>query len=152
MIKSSPFGCTLSGGFHSQFRDNQCVFKKAIFVALGIILSSNKKLLGLWLKEKEGTKFWLSVLTELENLGVEDILITCIDGLKGFPEVIEAVYPTTMHCSYDSQLHAFCQLERLQTCGGTITSNRTTSLGVRRRQEVVQIRRQKVIQASFQGV
>ena len=76
-------------------RDNQRVVNKAIFVALGINLSGNKELLGLWLAENEGAKFWLSVLTELKNRGVEDILIACIDGLKGFPEAIEAVYPNT---------------------------------------------------------
>ncbi len=68
---------------------------KAIFVALGINLSGPKELLGLWLAENEGAKFWLSVLTELKKWGVEDILIACIDGLKGFPEAIEAVYPNT---------------------------------------------------------
>ena len=56
-------------------------------------MSVNKELLGLWLAENEGAKFWLSVLSELKNRGVEDILIACIDGLKGFPEAIEAVYP-----------------------------------------------------------
>ena len=76
-------------------RDNQRVVSKAIFVALGINLSGNKELLGLWLAENEGTKFWLSVLTELKNRGVENILIACIDGLKGFLEAIEAVYPNT---------------------------------------------------------
>ena len=64
-------------------RDNQRVINKAIFVALGINLSGNKELLGLWMAENEGAKFWLSVLTELKNRGVEDILIACVDGLKG---------------------------------------------------------------------
>ena len=76
-------------------RDNQCVVNKVIFVALGINLSGNKELLVLWLAEKEGAKFWLSVLTELKNRGIEDILIACIDDLKGLPEVMEAVYPNT---------------------------------------------------------
>lgn len=76
-------------------RDNQCVVNKVIFVALGINLSGNKELLVLWLAEKEGAKFWLSVLTELKNRDIEDILIACIDDLKGLPEVIEAVYPNT---------------------------------------------------------
>ena len=76
-------------------RENQRVVNKAIFVALGINLSGNKELLGLWLAENEGVKFWLSVLTELKNRGVVEILIACIDSLKGFPEVIEAVYPNT---------------------------------------------------------
>lgn len=93
----SSLGGGLSGRFHGlyrcQNRDNQRVVNKAIFVALGINLSGNKELLGLCLAENEGAKFWLSVLTELKNRGVEDILIACIDGLKGFPEAIEAVYP-----------------------------------------------------------
>lgn len=76
-------------------RDNQRVINKAIFVALGINLLGNKELLSLWLAENEGAKFWLSVLTELKNRGVEDILIACVDGLKGFPEAIGAVYPDT---------------------------------------------------------
>ena len=76
-------------------RDNQRVINKATFVALGINLSANKELLSLWLAKNEGTKFWLSALTELKNRCVEDILIACIDALKGFPEAIEAVYPNT---------------------------------------------------------
>ena len=76
-------------------RDNQRVVNKAIFVALGINLSGNKELLGLWLAENEEAKFWLSVLTKVKNRCVEDILITCIDGLKGFPETMEAIYPNT---------------------------------------------------------
>ena len=71
MTKSSPLGCCLSGSFHGLYfvkvRDNQRVVNKAIFVALGINLSGNKELLGLWLAENEGAKFWLSVLTELKN-------------------------------------------------------------------------------------
>ena len=94
MAKTS-FGCGLSGRFHGLYRDNRRVLNKAIFVAMGINLSGNKELLGLWLAENEGAKFWLSVLTEFKNRGVEDILIACIDGLKGFPEAIEAVYPNT---------------------------------------------------------
>lgn len=74
-------------------QDNQRIVNKAIYVALGINLSGNKELLGLWLAENEREKIWLSVLTELKNRGLEDILIACIDGLKGFPEAIEAVYP-----------------------------------------------------------
>lgn len=76
-------------------RDNQRVINKSIFVALGINLTGHKELLGLWMAENEGAKFWLSVLTELKNRGIQEILIACIDGLKGFPEAIEAVYPDT---------------------------------------------------------
>ena len=77
-------------------KDNQRVTNKAIFVALGINMQGNKELLGLWMAENEGAKFWLSVLTELKNRGVEEILIACVDGLKGFPEAIQAVYPEAL--------------------------------------------------------
>src|SRR6266498_622946 len=59
------------------------------------ILEGNKEVLGLWIEETEGAKFWLKILTEIKNRGVEDILILCCDGLKGFPEAIEAVFPKT---------------------------------------------------------
>jgi transposase-like protein len=67
----------------------------AVYVALAINLEGQKELLGLWVGENEGAKFWLSVLTELKNRGVQDILITAVDGLKGFPDAIESVYPKT---------------------------------------------------------
>jgi transposase-like protein len=76
-------------------RQNKQVIKKSIYIALGIDLEGHKQLLGLWIAETEGAKFWLSVLTELKTRGVEDILIACVDGLKGFPQAIEAVYPET---------------------------------------------------------
>ena len=57
-----------------------------MFLALGINIEGQKELLGMWLAENEGAKFWLNVLTELKNRGLNDILITCVDGLKGFPE------------------------------------------------------------------
>jgi transposase-like protein len=68
---------------------------KAVYLALGITLEGEKELLGLWLSESEGAKFWLSIFTELKNRGVEDCFIACIDGLKGLPEAIEAVFPKT---------------------------------------------------------
>jgi putative transposase len=58
-------------------------------------LTGNKQLLGLWIAQTEGAKFWLQVVTELKNRGVQDIFIACVDGLKGFPEAIESVYPQT---------------------------------------------------------
>lgn len=76
-------------------RQNKQVINKSIYIALGIDLEGHKQLLGLWIAETEGAKFWLSVLTELQNRGVEDILIACVDGLSGFPQAIEAVYPET---------------------------------------------------------
>uniref|UniRef100_UPI000489F0A6 IS256 family transposase n=4 Tax=Zooshikella ganghwensis TaxID=202772 RepID=UPI000489F0A6 len=76
-------------------RQDKRVVNKAVYVALGVNLEGQKELLGLWLGEQEGAKFWLSVLTELQNRGVQDILIACVDGLKGFPDAINAVYPKT---------------------------------------------------------
>ena len=71
------------------------VINKSIYLALGVNMEGHKELLGLWLAENEGAKFWLGVLTELQNRGVKDILIACVDGLKGFPDAINAVYPHT---------------------------------------------------------
>lgn len=68
---------------------------KAVYLALGINLQGEKELLGLWMAETEGAKFWLSVFNELKNRGVTDCFIACVDGLKGLPEAIEAVYPHT---------------------------------------------------------
>jgi putative transposase len=68
---------------------------KAVYVALGITIEGEKELLGLWLSESEGAKFWLSVFTDLKNRGVEDCFIACVDGLKGLPEAMEAVFPQT---------------------------------------------------------
>lgn len=67
--------------------------KKAVYVALGINMEGKKEILGLWVSENEGAKFWMRVLNEMKNRGVEDILIACTDGLTGFPEAIEAVFP-----------------------------------------------------------
>lgn len=71
------------------------VINKSVFLALGINIEGQKELLGMWLAENEGAKFWLNVLIELKNRGLNDILIACVDGLKGFPEAINAVYPET---------------------------------------------------------
>lgn len=78
-----------------KIRDGKQVKNKSVFLALGINVDGQKELLGLWLAENEGAKFWLSVLTELQSRGLKDILIACVDGLKGFPDAIEAVYPQT---------------------------------------------------------
>lgn len=78
-----------------KIKEGQQVKNKAIYIALGINAEGHKELLGLWLSENEGSRFWLGVLTELKNRGVEDILIACVDGLKGLPEAIQSVYPQT---------------------------------------------------------
>ncbi len=76
-----------------KIRQNKQVINKAVYLALGVNLEGHKELLGMWISENEGAKFWLSVLTELQNRGVKDILIACVDGLKGFPDAINTVYP-----------------------------------------------------------
>ena len=72
------------------------VSQRTIYVALAVSLEGRKEVLGLWASENEGAKFWLSVITELKNRGVEDILIACVDGLKGFPEAIAGSFPQTL--------------------------------------------------------
>lgn len=76
-------------------RDGGHVVNKAIHVAMGVNMEGHKEILGLWTAQNEGAKFWLQVLTDIQNRGVKDIFIACVDGLKGFPETIEAVYPKT---------------------------------------------------------
>src|SRR5690554_1784442 len=73
-----------------KIRQDKRVINKSLYLALAINMEGQKELLGLWLAETEGAKFWLSVLTELKNRGLEDILIACVDGLKGFPDAIAA--------------------------------------------------------------
>jgi len=80
---------------HVKVRDGGVVRPKAVYLALGINMAGEKEILGLWIAQTEGAKFWLQVVTELKNRGVQDIFIACVDGLKGFPEAIEAVYPQT---------------------------------------------------------
>ena len=74
-------------------RDNGHVMNKAVYLAIGITMDGVKEVLGMWVAENEGAKFWLQVVTELRNRGVQDIFIACVDGLKGFPEAIETVFP-----------------------------------------------------------
>jgi putative transposase len=76
-------------------RDNGHVKNKAIYLAIGVTVEGYKEVLGLWIAQTEGAKFWLQVVTELKNRGVADIFIACVDGLKGFPEAIESVFPQT---------------------------------------------------------
>ena len=76
-------------------RETGSVQNKSVYLALGVNCEGEKELLGLWLAQTEGAKFWLSVMNELKNRGLEDIFIACVDGLKGFPDAIEAVYPNT---------------------------------------------------------
>ncbi|MCH1927091.1 IS256 family transposase [Shewanella sp. C32] len=85
---------------HYKIKENGRYISKAIYTILAVNVEGKKELLGLYLSEHEGAHHWLSVLTDLHNRGVKDILIACVDGLKGFPEAIESIYPKTeiQHC------------------------------------------------------
>jgi putative transposase len=76
-----------------KIRDGSHVRNKAIYLVIGINLQGLKEVLGLWIEQTEGAKFWLRILTDLKNRGVQDIFIACVDGLKGFPQAIEAAFP-----------------------------------------------------------
>ena len=76
-----------------KIRDEGLVRNKAVHIALGVRADGTKEILGLWLEQNEGAKFWLRVMNELRNRGVEDVLLAVVDGLKGFPEAIVAVFP-----------------------------------------------------------
>ena len=78
-----------------KIRDEGTVKNKAVYLALGILPDGTKDILGIWIEQTEGAKFWLKVMTELKNRGVNDVLIAVVDGLKGFPEAINAVFPQT---------------------------------------------------------
>ncbi|CAD6881303.1 Mobile element protein [Methylomonas albis] len=78
---------------HTKVRDSGSVRIKAVYLAIGVNLDGHKEVLGLWIAQSEGAKFWLQVVTELKNRGVNDVFIACVDGLKGFPEAIETVFP-----------------------------------------------------------
>src|SRR6202451_3430961 len=76
-----------------KIRDEGLVRNKAVYIALGVQADGTKDILGLWLEQNEGAKFWLRVMNELKNRGVEDVLVAVVDGLKGFPDAITAVFP-----------------------------------------------------------
>jgi transposase-like protein len=78
-----------------KIRQDKRVINKAIYLALGINIEGHKELLSMWISENEGTKFWLSVMTDLQNRGMKNMLIACVDGLKGFPDAINATFPKT---------------------------------------------------------
>jgi putative transposase len=79
-----------------KIRDGGSVQRRACYLALGVSMDGSREVLGMWFQETEGAKFWMQVLSELRHRGVSDILICCVDGLKGFPEAIEAVFPETL--------------------------------------------------------
>ena len=87
------YGIVYLDALYVKMRHEGRVENRAVYVAIGVDLEGHKDVLGLWTSGNEGAKFWLSVLTELKNRGVKDMLIVCVDGLKGFPQAIEAVFP-----------------------------------------------------------
>jgi putative transposase len=87
------YGIVYLDALYVKMRHEGRVENRAVYVALGVDLEGKKDVLGLWTSGNEGSKFWLSVLTELKNRGVKDMLIVCVDGLRGFPQAIEAVFP-----------------------------------------------------------
>jgi len=78
-----------------KIQQDKRVINKSFYLALGVNTEGQKELMGIWISENEGAKFWLNVLTDIKNRGVSDIFITCVDGLTGFPEAIEAIFPKT---------------------------------------------------------
>jgi putative transposase len=90
------------------------VRSKAIHIALGVRANGGKEVLGMWVEQNEGAKFWLRVMNEIRNRGTEDIMLTVVDGLKGFPDAITAVFPEAVvqtYCSPAAQLHGLRVLE-----------------------------------------
>lgn len=87
------YGIVYLDALYVRMRHEGRVENRAVYVALGVDMEGRKEVLGLWTSANEGSKFWLSVLTELKNRGVKDMLIVCVDGLKGFPQAIEAIFP-----------------------------------------------------------
>ncbi len=81
---------------HVKSRDNNIVINKAVYLAIAVNMDGKKELLGIWVGKNEGSKFWMSVVTELKNRGVEQIYVACVDGLKGFPEAIGSIFPNTI--------------------------------------------------------
>ena len=79
-----------------KIREGGSVQRRACYLALGVTVEGERDVLGMWFQETEGAKFWMQVLSELKQRGVSDILLCCVDGLKGFPEAIEAIYPNTV--------------------------------------------------------
>jgi transposase-like protein len=96
------------------------VVNKSVYIAIGINKNGDKEVLGLWIGETEGAKFWMGIITELNNRGVKDILIACIDGLKGLPEAVNAIFPQT----------------RIQLCIVHMVRNSTKYITIRERKEV----------------
>jgi transposase-like protein len=89
----STYAIVFFDALRVKIRDEGAVRNKAVYLAIGVRCSGQKEILGLWIEQSEGAKFWLRVMTELKNRGIQDILIAVVDGLKGFPDAIESVFP-----------------------------------------------------------
>jgi len=112
-----------------KIREGKAVQNIACYLAIGVNLDGEREVLGMWFQQTEGAKFWLGVLTELKHRGVDDVLVCCVDGLKGFPEAIEAVYPhtwiqtcivhqiraSTRYVSYRERKHVAQDLKKIYT-------------------------------------
>ena len=81
---------------HVKSRDNHTIINKAVYLAIGVNMEGRKELLGIWIGKNEGAKFWMQVVTELKNRGVSKIYVACVDGLKGFTEAINSIFPDTV--------------------------------------------------------
>ena len=81
---------------HVKSRDNNIVINKAVYLAIAVNIEGKKELLGIWIGKNEGSKFWMQIITELKNRGVEQIYVVCVDGLKGFTEAIGSIFPNTI--------------------------------------------------------
>lgn len=92
---SEVYAVVFMDAIHYHVRSEGRIVKRAVYIALGINMYGEKEVLGMYVGENESAKFWLSIMNGLKNRGVEDILIACVDGLTGFPQAIEAVYPQT---------------------------------------------------------
>ena len=107
---------------HFKVRDSGHVRNKAVYLAIGINLEGHKEVLGIWIADTEGAKFWMQVFTELRNRGIGDVFIACVDGLKGLPQAIEAVFPKT----------------QVQLCIVHMVRNSLKYVGWKQRKEVAQ--------------
>ena len=107
---------------HYHVRSEGRIVKRAVYIALGIDMDGKKDVIGMYVGENEGAKFWLSIINGLKNRGVQDILIACVDGLNGFPQAIEAVYPKTeipaVYHPPDPEYHELCILQRSEKTYG----------------------------------
>jgi len=111
-----------------KIRDGGSVQRRACYLALAITMDGEREVLGMWFQANEGAKFWMQVLTDLKQRGVQDILICCVDGLKGFPEAIEAVFPQTtiQTCIVHLIRHSLKYVPRRNTSRSSKTCARST--------------------------